>query len=166
MVFDLPVGEAAGLGLVSGFFSSFLSPLAGLEAGNPVDVGDAVAAGLEATTGEVAAGDGVVLAGLLVLGSQAPKNAAMAAKTVSRNDLLIVFSSLFLRIAGLAVFPEGRDPLGPLRLISTQPDAKSGLPAHLDQKADDHKCGNCNTASQRTDVAEKLARILKTFLRK
>jgi hypothetical protein len=90
---DLPAGEAAGLVLVSGFFSSFLSSLTGLEAGDAVVDGD----GLEATTGEVPAGDadGVALAGLLVFGSQAPKNAAMAAKTVSRTDLLIVFSSLF-----------------------------------------------------------------------
>jgi hypothetical protein len=91
---DLPAGEAAGLALVSGFFSSFFSFLAGLEAGEAVVDGDAVADGLETTTGEVAAGDadGVVLAGLLVWPSvQAPKNAAIAAKTVSRIDLLIVF---------------------------------------------------------------------------
>lgn len=59
---DLPVGEAAGLALVSGFFSSFLSSLEGLEAGDAVVEGDAV----DTTTGEVAAGeaDGVELAGL------------------------------------------------------------------------------------------------------
>jgi hypothetical protein len=94
---DLPAGEAVGLVLVSPFFSSFFWSLAGLEAGDAVVDGDGVVDGLEATTGEVAAGDadGVVLAGLLVFGSQAPKNAAVAAKTVSRTDLLIVFSSLF-----------------------------------------------------------------------
>ena len=92
------MGEAAGFALVS-FTSSFFVSLAGLEDGDAVVEGDAVVDGLETTMGEVAAGDaeGVELAGLVVLASgvQAPKNAVMAAKTISRTDLLIVFSSLF-----------------------------------------------------------------------
>ena len=89
------VGDTAGLALVSVFLSStFLSSFAGLEVGLAVDVGlGAVTTGAVAV-GE-AAGDGV--AGLfgVELSVQPAKNAAVAAITVSRNDLLIVFSFYF-----------------------------------------------------------------------
>ena len=96
-VLPLTVGETAGFALVSLVSSFFESFAAGLEAGEAGVVGDAVEDGLETTIGVVAAGevDGVAAAGLLVPGSQALEIAAMPAKTVSRNDLLIVFSSLF-----------------------------------------------------------------------
>jgi hypothetical protein len=89
-----PAGDAVGLALVPGFFSSlfsaFLLSFAGL-----LD-GDTVEDGLETVTGEVAAGDaaGVVVFGALVSddGVHAPANAAKAARTVSRISLLIVFS--------------------------------------------------------------------------
>ena len=91
-----PAGDGAGLTLVSTFLSStLLSSLTGLEVGDAVDDGLAVVTG-EAVTAGVAAG--VVLTGLLsVAAEQAPKNAAIAAKTVSRIDLLIFFIFLFDR---------------------------------------------------------------------
>jgi hypothetical protein len=85
-----PAGDAVGLTLTSGFFSSFFSsffwPFTGLEAG------EAVVEGLDATIGVVAEGeaDGVGVP-CLAVPSQAPVNAARAAKTVSRISLLIVF---------------------------------------------------------------------------
>ena len=109
VVVAFPAGEAVGLALTSGFFSSFFSsffwPFAGLEAG------EAVGEGLDTTTGVVAEGeaDGVgVPEGLFAVPSQAPVNAARAAKTVSRISLLIVFPCCGSLL--IAVFPAGRDP--------------------------------------------------------
>jgi len=85
------VGDVAGLAFVSVFLSPvFLSSFAGLA------VGLAVVEGLgDAVTGAVAIGEaaGAGVAGLfgVALLLQPAKNAAVAAITVSRNDLLIVF---------------------------------------------------------------------------
>jgi hypothetical protein len=83
----LAAGEAAGLALVSTFLlSTFFSSFTGLAVGAAVDVGLAVVTG-EAVVGEA---DGVELADLFSGAlEQAPRNAAMAAKTVSRIDLLM-----------------------------------------------------------------------------
>ena len=118
---DLAVGEVAGLAFVSGFFSSF--------EGLAVDDGLAVVAG-EATTAGVAVG--VALAGLLFAPDwQAPKIAAMAAKIVSRNDLLIVFSSNSDRVGSvLSGQPRSSKPPPPITVsqpeaaIATDPAAK------------------------------------------
>jgi hypothetical protein len=66
----------------------------GLDVGLAVDEGLGEATtGVETTTGEAA---GVGVAGLFwTAGSQPAKNAAAAAITVSRNDLLIVFSFIY-----------------------------------------------------------------------
>lgn len=86
----LPVGEAAGLLFASGFFSpvfsSFLSA-AGLAVG---DAGG-VTAGVAVVTGEAGAVAGGALDGFTSVLVHAPRKAAMAAKTVNRIDLLIVF---------------------------------------------------------------------------
>ena len=86
----MPVGVVAGLTLRSVFFSSF----AGLDEGEAAGVaagetlGEAVTLGL--ATGAVVAGlTSGLLSGVLV---QAPRLTAATAKTVSRIDLLIVFS--------------------------------------------------------------------------
>jgi len=121
----LAVGEVAGLAFVSGFFPSF----EGLEVGLPVDDGLAVVTGEAITAGVVV---GVALAGLLFApGSHAPKNAAMAAKTVSRNDLLIVFSSNSDRVGSvLSGQPRSSKPPPPITVsqpeaaIATNPAAK------------------------------------------
>lgn len=88
-------GEAAGLALVSGFFSSFFSSFLSSFAG--LAVGEPVVPGLEVTIGDVTAGEtegveagrfGVVV--VLLLPAHAAENAANAAKTVNRIDLLIL----------------------------------------------------------------------------
>jgi len=94
VVVAFPAGEAVGVALtfaLSSFFSSFFWPFTGLEAG------EAVADGLETTTGDVADGEAVGVEALVVLFelvSQAPANAAIAARTISRISLLILFSFL------------------------------------------------------------------------
>jgi len=114
------VGEVAGFGLVSSFLSTFLSSLAGLDVGLAVDEGlGVVATGVVATTGE-AAGVGVV--GLFwAAGSQPARNAAIAAITVSRNDLLIVF--LVYRSQKRSFKRPAIFLRPPPRLFVTQPDA-------------------------------------------
>jgi hypothetical protein len=85
-----------GLALTSAFLSSvffsssFLSSFAGLAVGLAVVDGLEVAAGEAATTGVDAGVEFTGLFGALV-SVQAAENAAIAAKTVNRIDLLIVF---------------------------------------------------------------------------
>lgn len=97
----LAAGVAVGLDFVSPFLSSsFLSSFAGLEVGLAVEVGLDTAAGEETVAGGVAAG---LVSGAVPL--HAPRNAANAAKTVSRIDLLIGFSFLYrsqMRLSGTA----------------------------------------------------------------
>ena len=93
--------------LSSSFFSSFVSFFAGLV------VGDAVADGLETTTGDwVAIGveTGVAATGLLGVPAtlQAAEIAARAAKSVNRTDLLIGFP--FLSVT-YAFFPGQTRPM-------------------------------------------------------
>jgi len=87
---------AVGLALMSGFLSTvFFSSLAGLAVGLAVTDGLAVAAGEAITTGVDV---GVVTAGfvfVVVDGWHAVPIAVKAAKTVSRIDLLIVFSLIY-----------------------------------------------------------------------
>jgi hypothetical protein len=98
----LATGGVAGLALVSGFLSTgflssvFFSSFTGLAVGLTVTDGDEVTAGEAATTGvEV----GVVTVGFVLFvlaeGWQALPIAVRAAKTVSRIDLLIVFSLIY-----------------------------------------------------------------------
>jgi hypothetical protein len=108
----LAAGGAAGVALTLAFLSSvffssaFLSSFTGLAVGLATVDGLEVAAGEAATTGvEV----GVVVTGLTVAAGSphALPIAARAAKTVSRIDLLIVFS-LCLSVAKRS-FRDGRD---------------------------------------------------------
>jgi len=102
----LTAGEAVGVAFTSVFFSSvffssaFFSSFVGLEVGLPVVDGLDVEAGEAATTGVEA---GVAAAGFtLTAGSHAVPIAVIAAKTVSRIDLLIVFSFLYRSLSVLS----------------------------------------------------------------
>jgi hypothetical protein len=90
----LDAGDAAGLDLASAFlvspsFSSFF-PAEGLPVGDAFGLaaGDVVVVGLVVAAGFTSTG---LFSGVLV---HAPRAAAIAAKTVSRTDLLIVFPFL------------------------------------------------------------------------
>ena len=102
----MTAGEAVGVAFTSVFFSSvffssaFFSSFVGLEVGLPVVDGLDVEAGEAATTGVEA---GVAAAGFtLAAGSHAVPIAVIAAKTVSRIDLLIVFSFLYRSLSVLS----------------------------------------------------------------
>jgi hypothetical protein len=96
----LAAGGAVGVAFTLAFLSSFV----GLTDGVAVDDGLEVTTGVVTTTGVEA---GVAATGLLVgVSPQAAEIAAMAAKTVSRIDLLIVFS---LFIDRKAFFQGSRD---------------------------------------------------------
>ena len=73
----------------SSFFSSFLSSFEGLAVGEAVEVGLATGAGVWTATGVETGVD----TGLFCVAASlhAAENAVIAAKTVSRIDLLIVF---------------------------------------------------------------------------
>jgi hypothetical protein len=101
----LPAGEAVG------------DPV-GEVVGELVTEGEPVAAGEDDTAG---LGLAVGLFCVVLASVQAPRNAADAAQTVSRNDLLIVFTSIYVRsLRGLSRAATTCLPLPPG--IITQPD--------------------------------------------
>jgi hypothetical protein len=142
--------------LSSVFFSSaLLSSFAGLAVGLTVVDGLEVAAGDAATAGV----DAGVAAGLFCtfVSVQAAENADRAAKTVSRNDLLIVFPQISIakRLSGAGAIDARPAPAGSDHTAGCK--KWTGLPLAEWHMTSPLNAIFCNTAIDRTQDQTKLA---------